>query len=210
MIITTTALLQPGPLQLSSGTARLQSGAPLCPDALALLDPSALVPLPLSRMITELPLGEDLALLETLRQDLSLPQLHLTRLYQVDLDGDGTPEQLFVANTHPDQLQVTGPVHTHSYTGLIRTSAAGASQVLTYSGQRRQHPAGEHPNEHSDLIGLTDINGDGSLEVVTVTRSPTRELRSVVSISQGMLHHIGDASCPPQESSAAAISPAQP
>jgi hypothetical protein len=97
------------------------------------------------------------------------PKVNLTQVLQVDLDGDGVDEVL-VSASHYERFKEGGltPNARAGDYSLVFLRKVVQGQVVTkiiageYYPQAKEFTA---PSEHR-IIGVLDLNGDGSLEIV--------------------------------------------
>lgn len=113
--------------------------------------------------------------------------LKLKDLRAVDLDGDGTDEHLFALDTHPEEHFIAGPATLGSIVG-VRTVLPDGTAVITElyrsEGTIAEGEQTEQGYGAGNIHGVTDIEGDGVLEVlVTGGRIGTMEwsLHSIVA-----------------------------
>ena len=114
--------------------------------------------------------------------------LEVKALRAMDLDGDGIEEQLFELDTHPDLHHITGPAAVASVVG-IRSVMTDGSAVITElyrsEGSIAEGDATEVAYGRGSVLGVTDVEGDGVLEVV-VTGGRVQSMEWVVhSIAGG-------------------------
>lgn len=93
-------------------------------------------------------------------------EVSLRALVRVDLDGNGTEEVLFEVNSH-DGFMLEGPTEIVSIVGM---RAIVEGEVKTFLLHDTQQSLGEgdqiHYWQRGSLNGITDIEGDGRLEIV--------------------------------------------
>jgi hypothetical protein len=165
------APLETGPLQLVRGTAkatRAGEGAGPCADLLEATGVGPRVPQSLGRSLTLLPNDND-RYQTILGEAYGLSRPNITALVRVDLDGDGTEEVLYALDSHPGTWPIGQTGLSYSYVGVRRIQAGSESTVEHLNlFDHRQQMTGESPLEHlrGRLIGVTDHEGDGKLEVV--------------------------------------------
>ena len=103
---------------------------------------------------------------------VEVPKVELSTLVKVDLEGDGTDEILF-AGTYQARSTVPGYADywdsvervPHHVVG-VRAISDGAVVIIMLA-RYEAHPASP---EGPALLGLVDLEGDGTLEVVTQER----------------------------------------
>ena len=161
--------LTEAPFSLTTGVTKLgPSNEEVCPHYKSLVDqPSDIVQLGrIGKMLS--PDDEDVkAWLSPLLKDGLKP----VRLRSFDLDGDGRDEQLYELDTHPREHFVKGPAKLVSVVGVRTTSADGTASVAELYRDEGSLEAGEESEYgygKGTLHGLTDLDGDGALEVVIV------------------------------------------
>lgn len=165
------APLETGPLQLVRGTAkttRAGEAAGPCADLLEATGVGPRVPQALGRELTVLPNDND-RYQTILGEAYGLSRPNITALVRVDLEGDGTEEVLYALDSHPGTWPIGQTGLSYSYVGVRRIQAGSEGTVEHLNlFDHRQQMAGESPLEHlrGRLIGLTDHEGDGKLEVV--------------------------------------------
>jgi hypothetical protein len=103
-------------------------------------------------------------------QGIANPKVNLTQVLQVDLDGDGVDEVLVSANNY-ERFKPEGGLTPNARSGdyslvFLRKVVQGkvVTKIITgeYYPQAKKFSA---PSEHR-VIGVLDLNGDGSLEIV--------------------------------------------
>ncbi|HUS14703.1 MAG TPA: hypothetical protein VM536_06750 [Chloroflexia bacterium] len=92
------------------------------------------------------------------------PQVHLTQLVRVDLEGDGTPEVLVTATYYQDGVAPHATVGDYSVV-FLRKVIGGQVQTMLLDGDFYTEgiPFGA-PMTYA-ITGILDLNGDGTLEV---------------------------------------------
>ena len=156
-----------GPLQLSvaPGTGTRTEDPPC--DWLVNARPSgAAQQITLGREVTVLP--TDSATYKKLLEEVTgVKNITITALVKVDLEGDGKDEVLFSANSHPDGFPFGQKGLSYSYVGMRYVGDDDAAKTLMFFTHNQQM-SGESPMDHlaGRLLGFTDLEGDGRLEVV--------------------------------------------
>jgi hypothetical protein len=93
-------------------------------------------------------------------------EVKLRELVRVDLDGNGTEEVLFEVNSH-DGFMLEGPTEIVSIVGM---RAIVEGEVKTFLLHDTQQSLGRgdqiHYWQRGSLNGVTDVEGDGRLEIV--------------------------------------------
>jgi hypothetical protein len=110
------------------------------------------------------------AVAEILRQqDISEPEINVTQLFRVDLEGNGTEEVLLSATryTEPDL-----PVINRGDYSLVLLRQLVDGQVETSLIEAQSYPQGQEftAPDTFRITGILDLNGDGVLEVVIESR----------------------------------------
>jgi hypothetical protein len=103
-------------------------------------------------------------------QGLDNPKVNLTQVLQVDLDGDGVEEVLVSATNYAkfgSGVGVTPDARAGDYS-LVFLRKVVQGKVVTRIITGEYYPKAQKfnaPSEHR-IIGVLDLNGDGSLEIV--------------------------------------------
>ena len=98
------------------------------------------------------------------------PKVNLTQVLQVDLDGDGV-EEVLVSATNYARFKPEGGLTPDARAGdysLVFLRQVVQGQVVTKIITGEYYPKAKKftaPSEHR-IIGVLDLNGDGSLEIV--------------------------------------------
>lgn len=103
-------------------------------------------------------------------QGIAQPDVRITSVKRVDLDNDGSSEIIISASRDRDSILTPG-VDAGDYS-LILVQRARGELVETIQVVGDYHPVAEGfraPLEH-ELLGLHDLNGDGSMELVVFSR----------------------------------------
>ena len=93
-------------------------------------------------------------------------EVNIQQLARIDLDGNGTEEVLFEVNSH-EGFMLEGPTHLVSLVGM-RAIVDGEVKTFIIHDTQKTLKAGEqiHYWQRGSLLGVTDVEGDGRLEVV--------------------------------------------
>lgn len=106
---------------------------------------------------------------------VGLPEAQLTALVKVDLQGDGTDEILFAAESHPSPADQAWPMPSdgkvYSIVGVRRLVEGKVQTDLFFEHKVELTPQvveeqGAMTYQRGTLLGVTDVEGDGVLEVV--------------------------------------------
>jgi hypothetical protein len=102
-------------------------------------------------------------------QGIANPKVNLTQVIQVDLDGDGVDEVLISASNYQrfPEGGMTPDARAGDYS-LVFLRQVVQGQVVTRIITGEYYPKAKKftaPSEHR-VIGVLDLNGDGSLEIV--------------------------------------------
>lgn len=100
------------------------------------------------------------------------PQVELSKIVRVDLDGDGVDEVIVSATRVARMGEETGGnISTNSNAGdyslvMLRKVVKGKVQTIVLDGQYHPKAAqGGAPNEY-ELTAVLDLNGDGVMEII--------------------------------------------
>jgi len=98
---------------------------------------------------------------------LTNPQVKLTQVLRVDLDGDGKEDYLVSANHYAEGVKAGGRIHAGDYSMVfLQRREKGQSQTILLEGEFFPSSKGASLATSLQVCGVIDANGDGGLEVV--------------------------------------------
>ena len=101
--------------------------------------------------------------------------LKVADLRAFDFDGDGRDEYVFELDSHPNWPFLKGPLEPTSFLGMRRVAEDGTATIVEIHRDRGSLAPGEvSPNSYSkgSFMGVTDIDGDGAMELVAAIGKP--------------------------------------
>jgi len=104
-------------------------------------------------------------------EGLQDPEVVVQRVVQVDVDGDGTPEELIEASRITEPSLLDEPVGDYAVV-LLRRPADGASELVRGDVvSQAEAEAESFPGflETAELLAVADVDGDTRLEVAVAT-----------------------------------------
>jgi hypothetical protein len=113
------------------------------------------------------------AVTEILRQQgITEPEINITQIFRVDLEGDGTEEVLLGATRYTEPSLPTVGRGDYSLVLLRRVTGEQGDQVETSLIEAQSYPQAEEfaAPDTFRIAGILDLNGDGVLEVVVESR----------------------------------------
>ena len=188
-------------LRLQPATPGERGAAPACPQGRPAALSGAPSPLPLRRPMTSMPLDNN-TYTRLVAEVTGQQRPELTALLRIDLDDDGAQEVLFASDSHPKDGATTGSAM--SAVALRAKGPTGAPETLFFF--QRSAPlaqgavAGADEGADQDgvkgaLLGFTDLDGDGVLDVVVEDAHPGGVERSVWRLQKGALERLGGQAC---------------
>lgn len=98
---------------------------------------------------------------------ISRPQVKITQVLRVDLEGDGEDEVLLSATRYTNAAEIFVPrAGDYSFVALRRV-VAGAVRTQIVAGEFYPKANDDAASNTFEVTGLLDLDGDGTLEVVT-------------------------------------------
>jgi hypothetical protein len=113
------------------------------------------------------------AITEILRQQgITEPEVIMTQIFRVDLEGDSTEEVLLSATRYAEPSLPTVSRGDYSLVLLRQTTDEQAGDVETSLIEAQSYPQAEEfaAPDTFRIAGILDLNGDGVLEVVVESR----------------------------------------
>lgn len=126
---------------------------------------------------------------------ISQPDVRLTRVLRVDLEGDGIDEVLISA-TRMAAGMITPSVTSGDYSLVVLRRLSGSTvQTLLLAGEFYPEPAEfVAPNAHT-IANVLDLNGDGRMEVVLDSTYYEGAATAVLDIVRGQPQVVLDTGC---------------
>jgi hypothetical protein len=181
-------LLTETPAEVATGP-----GADPCAWQRAVKAVGAPVRVPLRRPMTSLPL-DNATYTRLIAEVTGVKAPKLTALLRIDLDNDGRDEVLFSADSHPAGAATAGG-QSYSAAGIRRVKDDGAAETLFFF-ERRVELSGEVPDTvRASLLGFTDLEGDGKLEVVVQDTHHEGEGQTLWRVDAAGVHKLGETGC---------------
>lgn len=184
-------------LRLQPATPGERGAVAACPQGRPAALSGAPSPLPLRRPMTSMPLDNN-TYTRLVAEVTGQKRPELTALLRIDLDDDGAHEVLFASDSHPKDGATTGS--SMSAVALRAKGPTGAPETLFFF--QRSAPLAEGAVAGADkdevkgaLLGFTDLDGDGVLDVVVEDAHPAGVERSVWRLHKGALERLGGQAC---------------
>lgn len=105
------------------------------------------------------------------KQGIARPQINITRILRVDLEGDGVDEVLISATylagglNRPDgQMAIRVKPGDYSFV-VLRKIVGGKARDIVLAGEYYPKVSDATANQY-EVVGVLDLNGDGKMEVV--------------------------------------------
>lgn len=148
----------------------------------------------LQRKMQQLKIDEK-RFLALIGEQIKLTNPSITKLFRVDLDGDSVKEVLFEVNSH-NEFIISGPDTVFSIIG-VRKLQGTKVKVFVLHDERRVVEEGKQLSYwlRGSLVGVTDIEGDGKLEVVYSTEYFEGGSTTVVSLDGTKKKVLGTNGC---------------
>jgi hypothetical protein len=135
----------------------------------------------------------------TIRQGLGVKSVHVEHLVRLDLDGDGVSEVLFSGFYRSASSAAFRAWYTNSgepaprlsvthFVGLLH-APRGRGQRLRILSRREASPAA-YGMPGTYIAGVTDVTGDGSLELVVALRGDHWQGHDFVRLEGSAIHSI--------------------
>jgi hypothetical protein len=165
---------EPGPMGMPTGTGSViqdPSSHEPCDDLRTVVSSTGTVRM-LERGIEEFPL-DHARYRELIGEAVTIPDVKLTQLLRLDLEGDGVNEVLFTADSHGGERPMSdengSPKYdTYSIVGLRKVVGEGqvATVVIWEHRGTVDWEKGFPELAAGHIGGFTDLDGDGTLEIV--------------------------------------------
>lgn len=98
-------------------------------------------------------------------QGISRPEVQISKIVRIDIEGDGTDEQLIVAARHVGGDTPTPMIAAGDYSLVALSRGANEALIPIVAEYYPQAAEFAAPNLHS-LVAVLDLNGDGQLEMI--------------------------------------------
>jgi hypothetical protein len=118
--------------------------------------------------------------------------IELTGLFRIDLDLDGRDEVLFSATSIPDSSATGGRLYSGA--GVRRLKADGTVETLFFVQMKGPAQDFQYPPSVR-ILGVTDIDGDGKLEVVLQDVANEGVVEAVWRLNPSGLAKLGGTAC---------------
>lgn len=191
------APIQDGPirLQVTRSLSAKDEAADICDWLVGVVRKDPPREAALGRAMTVLP-SDNETYRKLVSEAVGIPGVTLTGLVRLDLEGDGTDEVLFSANSHPDGFPYGEKGLSYAFVGVRRVGTDNKAETLLLFEHRNQM-SGESPMDHlsAALMGVTDLEGDGKLEVVFSDGYYEGESWHVGRVEPGKATELGSAGC---------------
>lgn len=182
-----------GAVLLTEAPAEVGPGGATCDWQRGVKEAGAATRVPLRRPMTSLPL-DNATYTRLIAEVTGVKKPTLTALLRIDLDNDGKDEVLFSTDSHPEGAAATGGT-SYSAAGVRRVKADGSAETLFFF-ERKVELSGEGPDHvRASLLGFTDLEGDGKLEVVVQDTHHEGEGQAVWRVDAAGITKLGETGC---------------
>ena len=158
-------------------------------------------PMPVGREATLLPLPSTVYS-KAVGDAVGIPNPKITTLLKVDLEGDGKDEVIFIVDSADIQLDAKGNATSYAFAGVRRIGADGQLKTHLLFKSLVRYPAAQVQDGSvipihyfAKLVGLTDVDGDGKLEVVIQDGFYEGVSTRVFRVGDGGAVKIGETGC---------------
>ncbi len=128
-------------------------------------------------------------------QGIDQPEVHLTAVQRIDLEGDGVDEVVVSATRLNDGDRVPSVAAGDYSVVVVRKLVAGSVVTLPLVGEYyRQAQELAYPSTHA-LATVLDVNGDGSQEIVVHSTLWEGTATTIYAVQAGTVQQVGSVGC---------------
>jgi len=121
-------------------------------------------------------------------------RINLSRIVQVDLEGDGQTETLITGNFYKKGNMEAQTVGDYSF-ALLRKTVDGKTRNILIEGEFFTKRDYYDPPNTREILAVADLNGDGRMEIVLDTHYYEGNWKQVFEIDGAKLSKVLEASC---------------
>ncbi len=128
-------------------------------------------------------------------QGIDQPEVHLTAVQRIDLEGDGVDEVVVSATRLNDGDRVPSVAAGDYSVVVVRKLVAGSVVTLPLVGEYyRQAQELAYPSTHA-LATVLDVNGDGTLEIVVHSTFWEGTATTIYAVHDSTMQPVGSVGC---------------
>jgi hypothetical protein len=181
-------------LETQAATLTEASPAPACPKSRGATPSGKPSRLPIRRTMTSLPLDNN-TYTRLVAEVTGQAKPKLTALLRIDLDEDGNAEVIFASDSHPAPDAKPGGA-SMSALALRALGPSGAPETMfVFQREVPADPADPIDRVRGTLLGFTDLDGDGALDIVVEDAHPGGRELSVWRLRAGAIERLGGQRC---------------